>query len=146
MDSESQHINIVGPVREMSFESLSEPSTSIKNPSWAEVEYQIKRLPTLESGAVFLKTANGNLLSIGGDQGKGFLVFVEDGMGIRYLQPPSSERKGIVQMVVGFQPGEFPRRTIVDLEASISAAHVFFHKGRIEAGADWTTDGRSVEL
>lgn len=140
-----QQRDTIGPVREMSWESLVEPFQSIKNPSWENVQARINSLETSESGSVFLKAANGSTLSIGGDRGRGYLVFCSDETGHRYLQPPPSKRQGAVGLVVGFQPAEYPRRIIVDLAASLKAAYVYFQTGHIQAGEDWTVDSKTVE-
>jgi hypothetical protein len=140
-----QHSNTIGSVREMSWESIAEPLQSMPDPRWEDVEARIRLLETTESGSVFLKAANGSALSIGGDRGKGYLVFLSDGTGHRYLQPPSSRRKGVASLVMGFQPADYPNRIVVDLDASLKAARIYFETGRILAGEDWTVDSKTVE-
>jgi hypothetical protein len=112
------------------------PLQSIPNPNWKDVETAITRLAAVESGSVFLKAANGSTLSIGGDRGRGYLVFLSDATGHRYLQAPGSGRKGVVSLVIGFQPAEYPRRIVVDLNASLKAARAYFESGRIPANDD----------
>ena len=64
---------MLGPIREMSSESLSEPpglrkeQASLKNPTWSHVETRIRFLTTAHSSSVFLHAANGSTLSIAGD-------------------------------------------------------------------------------
>lgn len=140
-----QQPNRIGPIREMSWESICEPIQSMPNPSWENVQARINQLRTSESGSVFLKAANGSTLSIGGDRGRGYLVFYSDETGHRYLQPPPSERKGVIRLVIGFQPAEYPRRIVVDLDASLKAAYTYFQIGRIQAHDDWTVDSKTVE-
>lgn len=140
-----QQRDTIGPVREMSWESLVEPFQSIKNPNWENVQARINSLETSESGSVFLKAANGSTLSIGGDRGRGYLVTCLDETGHLYLQPPPSKRQGVVSLVLGFQPAEYPRRIIVDLAASLKAAYVYFQSGHIQVGEDWTADSKTVE-
>jgi len=136
---------IIGPIREISWESLAEAFQSMLNPSWTDIEIQIRRLETVQSGSVFLRAANGSTLSIGGDRGKGYLVFVSNTEGHHYLQAPRSKRKGIQNLVIGFQPAEYPCRIIVDLDAALKAARVYFDTGRVEDNEDWTSDANSIE-
>lgn len=135
---------MIGPIREMSWESFADDLQSVTNPVWADVEAQIRHLETAESGSVFLKAANGSTLSIGSDQGIGYIVFVSDGDDYRYLKAPDSKRKGVVKLVLGFQPAEYPRRIVVDLDAALKAARAYFDSGRID-GEDWTSDAETVE-
>jgi hypothetical protein len=136
---------MIEPLREMSWESVAEPLRTITDPSWAHVEAQIRHLETAESGSVFLKAADGSTLSIGGDQGEGYLVFVSDEKGHRYLQAPHSKRWGFTTMAIGFQPAEYPNRIIVDLCAALEAARLYFDIGCIGESEDWTPDGKSIE-
>jgi hypothetical protein len=140
-----QYNNVIGPVREMSWESTAEPFQSRELPRWEDIEAQISLLEKTESGSVFLKAANGSTLSIGGDRGRGYLVFLSDEKGCRYLQPPISMRKGIINLTIGFQPADYPRRIIVDLNASLKAARVYFETGHILADENWTVDIKNVE-
>lgn len=55
----------LGPVREMSWESIAESLQSIPDPRWEDIEARISLLETIESGSVFLKAKNGSTLSIG---------------------------------------------------------------------------------
>jgi hypothetical protein len=138
-------LKTIGPVRKMSWESITEPFRSISNPSWEEVEAHIRQLETAESGSVFLNAANGSTLSIGGDRGNGYIVFASDKNVDRYLQASNLSRKGTCELVIGFQPGEYPRRIIVDLPATLSAARRYFDQGHIEETDGWTVDGKTVE-
>ena len=54
-------------------------------------------------------------------------------------------RKGVASLVIGFQPAEYPRRIIVDLDTSVSAALMYFQTGRVAAAEDWTVDYKTVE-
>jgi hypothetical protein len=137
---------MIWPVREISWESLDEPLRSKVNPDWPDVESRVQSLRCAASGAVFLKAANGSTLSIASDRGNGYLVFISDQRGERYLQAPPFERKGVASMVLGFQPGEYPRRIIVNLDAAFEAAREYFKTGRIEDNDNWTSDGTTVEL
>jgi hypothetical protein len=140
-----QHSNTLGPVREMSWESIAEPFQSMPDPRWEDIEARISLLETIESGSVFLKAKNGTTLSIGGDRGRGYLVFLSDGTGHRYLQAPPSRREGVINLVMGFQPADYPRRIAVDLDASLKAARTYFETGRILDGENWTVDCKTVE-
>jgi hypothetical protein len=140
-----QYQKMITAVREMSWESLAQPLQSAKNPDWGVVKSQIDALETVESGSVFLTAANGSTLSIGGDRGRGYLVFVTDARGHRYLQSPHSQRTGTVNLVIGFQPADYPRRIVVDLNTALRVAREYFDIGRIEDSEDWTFDGRTVE-
>lgn len=140
-----QHSNAIGPIREMAWESAAEPLQSLPNPSWDDVQTRIKRLESAESGSVFLKAKNGSTLSIGGDRGRGYLVFYSDETGHRYLQPLALHRKGVVSLAIGFQPAEYPRRIVVDLDASLKTAYMYFQAGRIQAGEEWTIDSKTVD-
>jgi hypothetical protein len=97
-------------------------------------------LETAESGSVFLKAANGSTLAVVGDQGKGYIVYIEDANGFRTLKAPHSKSKGRVSLVIGFQPAEYPRRIVVDLDAALKATRTYFGTGRIEDSEDWTSD------
>lgn len=136
----------IGPIREISWESRAEIFQSILNPSWRDVETQIRRLETVRSGSVFLNARNGSVLSIGGEPGKGYLVFISNIEGYKYLQAPQSQRKGVKNLVIGFQPAEYPCRIIVDLDAALKAARMYFDTGRVEENVDWTSDSSSVEV
>lgn len=138
-------LNTIGPIREMGWESITETFQSVSNPSWNEVEARVRQLESTQSGSVFLKASNGSTLSIGGDCGKGYIVFVSDKDGDRYLQAPALDRKGTLELVMGFQPSEYPRRIIVDLRATLEAARRYFDQGRMGEDGDWTSDGKTVE-
>ncbi|QQO22061.1 hypothetical protein JJB98_20045 [Bradyrhizobium diazoefficiens] len=135
----------IGPIREISWESLAEGFQSMLNPSWRDIETQIRRLETVRSGSVFLNARNGSVLSIGGEQGKGYLVFISNTEGYKYLQAPQSRRKGVKNLVIGFQPAEYPCRIIVDLDAALKVARMYFDTGRVEENEDWTSDSNSIE-
>ena len=129
----------------MSWESLANELQSVANPSRRDVEAQISHLETAESGSVFLKAANGSTLAIVGDEGKDYIVYVEDANGFRTLKAPHAKRKGVINLVIGFQPAEYPRRIVVDLNAVLKAARAYFDTGRIEDSEDWTSDHSIVE-
>jgi hypothetical protein len=143
---------MLGPIRELSWESISEAQSSkekpssIKNPTWSEVESQINFLARAHSGSVFLRAANGSTLSIGGDRGNGYVVFISCHETHQILLAPASERRGVVSLVIGFQPGEYPRRIVVDLDASLKVALAFFNTSRADESEEWTTDGKTVEV
>jgi hypothetical protein len=90
--------NRIGPIREMSWESVTERNQSVANPSWSDVEAQIRHLDIAESGSVFLNAANGSTLAVVGDQGKGYIVYIEDANGFRTLKAPHSKSKGRVSL------------------------------------------------
>jgi hypothetical protein len=131
-----------GPIREMSWESWTDELQSVANPNWSDVELQIRHLETAQSGSVFLKAANESTLSVAGDQGKGYIVFVEDANGCRTLKAAPTKRKGAINLVIGFQPAEYPCRIVVDLDAALKAARAYFDTGRIEDSEDRASDGQ----
>ncbi|WP_409334040.1 Imm1 family immunity protein [Bradyrhizobium sp. cir1] len=135
----------IGPIREISWEPLAETSGSISNPSWRDVEDKIRRLETVQSGSVFLSARNGSVLSIGGERDKGYLVFISNTEESKYLQAPPSRRKGAQNLVIGFQPGEYPCRIIVDLDVALKVARMYFDTGRVADNGDWTSDCNSIE-
>ena len=137
---------MLGPIRELSWESLSEPPQSLKNPTWNDVDTRIRVLGTDRSGSVFLHAANGSTLSIGGDRGSGYIAFISRDDVHRYLLAPPTERKGIASLVIGFQPAEYPRRIVVDLDASLKVAFTFFGTGRADESEEWTSDYKTIEV
>jgi hypothetical protein len=132
-------------ISDMSWESLEDSNQSRASPSWNDVEQQISALGTKESGSVFLNASNGSVLSVGGSPNKGFLAFISCNDEYRYLLAPPEKRKGAEEIIIGFQPGEYPRRIIVDLDACIKVAHHFFKTGLADNTMEWTSDSTTVE-
>ena len=132
-------------VREMSWESLAAPLQAVKGPDWKSVEARIAWLKTAESGSVFLNAANRSVLSIGGVDDVGYLVFISDKTGFRYVLAPPEKRKGVATLVIGFQPSELPRRIMVDLDTALRVARAYFNSGGAADDVEWTTDSKTVE-
>ncbi len=128
------------PVRELSCESLSEPMQSHPNPTWNVVETHVRSLAEATSGGVFLHAANGSTLSVGGDRGNGYIVTISHNDTHRTLLASPSRREGTVNLVIGFQPADFPCRIVVDLNAALKVALTFFKTGRADDTEEWTGD------
>src|SRR5262245_40956098 len=100
----------------MSYESLNGKMDTLRGPAWQQIVERIRSLDASILGSVFLKAANGSVLSIGGDRENGFIVFISRNDQHRYLLAPPYDRKGTVNLIVGFQPGEYPKRIAVNLD------------------------------
>jgi hypothetical protein len=130
----------------MSYESLHGKAHVLRGPKWSQIEERVRSLDALNLGSVFLKAANESVLSIGGDHKNGFVVFISREDQHRYLVAPPDERKGTVRLIVGFQPGDYPRRIVVSLGPALQAANTFFNKGQAdEETAEWTSDSKTIE-
>jgi hypothetical protein len=71
-------------------------------------------------------------MSIGGDRGNGYIVVISHNDNHRSLLAPPSQREGIVSLVIGFQPADFPRKIVVDLNVSLKVALAFCETGRAD--------------
>jgi hypothetical protein len=136
---------MIGPVREMFWESLSGNAGKLDRPAWHDVEHRIRIMSSQDPGSLFLNAANGTTLSIGGEPDKGFVVFVSRDDENYYLLTAPERRKGKVTLIVGFQPGEYARRIVVNIDEAIDAAHTFFETGRRGDHSSWTVDYKTVE-
>jgi hypothetical protein len=134
----------IGPVREMAYAAIS-GKVETRNPTWRQIDERIRSLEASQSGSVFLKAANGSVLSIGGDHKTGLLVFISDKDEHRYLLASPGERKGTAMLTIGFQPGEYPRRIVVKLSSALRVAQAFFNTGRLDDTVEWTLDAKTVE-
>jgi hypothetical protein len=126
------------PVRELSWESISDPMRSQQNPTWHDVETRIQSLAVDKSASVFLRAANGRTMSVGGDQGKGYIVGISHNDAHQNLLAPISRRAGTVSLVIGFQPSDYPCRIVVELNAALKVARAFFNTGRADESEEWS--------
>src|SRR2546427_12260681 len=110
-----------------------------------DIEARIKTLNTPEYSSVFLKASNGNLLTVVGVAGRGMLVFMSGAQGHHYVLAPLGNRKGKVTIVIGFQPGEYPNRILVDLGTALKVAHSFFLTGQRDQSVECTQDDATIE-
>jgi hypothetical protein len=135
----------VGKIVELSWDCLSGEDGVCNQPTWADIETRIRVLNTPEFSSVFLRAKNTDLLTVAGDPGHGFLVFVSDNQNHHYVLASPSDRKGAVNIVIGFQPGEYSKRVLVDMHTALQVAHVFFETGCRDQNVSWTEDYASVE-
>lgn len=59
---------------------------------------------------------------------------------------PKERRKGIENIVIGFQPGDYPKRILVDDQTALAVTRIFFKTGSRDVCVDWTEDDSTVEL
>jgi hypothetical protein len=55
------------------------------------------------------------------------------------------ETQGEINLVLAFQPADYPRRIVVALDMALKAARAYFDTGRIRDSEDWTLDHRTVD-
>ena len=134
-----------GPVDQMSWDCMSGTEGLRRHPSWLEIEHRIKALDTPEHSTVFLKGTNGDLLTMAGDQAHGMLVFLSTENGHEYVLAPPGNRNGRATIVIGFQPGDYAKRILVDIDTALKVARKFFQTGRREDSVEWTRDDTAVE-
>jgi hypothetical protein len=132
---------VLQPVREMSWESISEPMQSRPNPTWEEIETHVRSFALDTSGSVFLRAANGSTLSVGGDRGNGYLIGISHNDTHLNLLAPLSRRDGTVRLVIGFQPANYSCRIVVDLNLALKVTLTFFNTGRADESEEWTPSG-----
>jgi hypothetical protein len=134
-----------GKIVELTWDWMSGEDGVFRQPAWTDIEARIKSLDTPEFSCVFLRATNHDVLTVAGDPEHGFLVFVSDNQRHYYVLAPSHDRKGKVNIVIGFQPGEYSNRVLVDIETALTIAHVFFETGCRDESVSWTEDYASVE-
>jgi hypothetical protein len=127
-------------VTEMVWDAMSSDGGTVKDPSWERIEERIRGLNTPENSIVILAAANGKQLTVAGDQHHGFLVYLSCQEDHRYVVADTQNIKGKVTMVIGFQPGEYASRILVNLETVLRVASTFFRTGDGDETVHWTRD------
>jgi hypothetical protein len=122
-------------IRKLSWESSNERG-DIANPSPEQLEARLEWLAEGGEKSLFLTANNDDELMIGGDVELGFVACLWDGSNRCLLAPPH-ERDGKVELVLGFQPVEFPRKVVVRLPACVTAARTFFQLGEADPTVEW---------
>jgi hypothetical protein len=134
-----------GKIVELSWDCLSGDDGSLRQPAWEDIETHIKALDTPKFSSVFLRASNDDVLTVAGDLAHGFLVFVSDKQGHHYVLASPSSRKGKVTIVIGFQPGEYAKRILVDIDTALKVSRTFYATGERDESVDWTEDYASIE-
>jgi hypothetical protein len=83
-------------------------------------------------------------LAIGGG-GEGYVVYASfDNLTFHQLMTPGAQT-GEIDLVAGAQPGRYPKRHVVELEAAAHAAKVFARDGTLATDLTWETEGSEGE-
>jgi hypothetical protein len=135
----------IGRVVEMSWDAFSGKDGVVRRPTWADVEARIRALDTPEYSMVVLRAVNEDTLTVAGDAEHGMLVFVSDPRGHHYVLAPPDRRKGKKEIVIGFQPGGYANRILVDVDTAFKVARSFFQTGRADESVEWTQDDSPLE-
>ena len=133
-------------VTELNWDCLSGPEGHIENPDWLKIEDRIKALNPPEHSCVFISANNGTSLTIGGEPKQGFIVFFSQDDKHSYVMAPVGSRAGTQNLVIGYQPGDYPRRILVSLATAIQVARTYFLKAERDECFEWTYDDQSIDI
>jgi hypothetical protein len=113
----------------------------LRDPSWAEVEEAIRRLDGAEYNDLYLdRPSQRGSLAIGGGAGRYFVMLTLDArtedeswlVATREAAADTTE-----SLVVGGQPGLYPARQVVELNAALAAATDFRLTGDPSESLRW---------
>lgn len=117
--------------------------TGAQNDEAEEVLHSVDRLEEIvrlldqrRHTMLTLEAANGAHLSVGGGNGEYVVFATFDGETFFNLTSGGLE-DGTRELVAGGQLGEFPSRTIVDLETAAAAAVTFARDGKLDESLTW---------
>ena len=78
-------------------------------------------------------------MAVGGGGSSGFIVYATfDESTFHQLVNPVEPEDETITVVAGAQPGTYPRRHLVSVEAALHAAQVFATTGRLAEDLTWT--------
>jgi hypothetical protein len=140
LDAENDNLKFFPIVERMTWDSMTGKSGDLLKPSWPQVKRRIENLNTPENSMVILFARAGKELTVAGDMAHGFVVYISENDDHKYVLAPPERRKGKEIIVIGFQPGEYARRILVDRETAISVAEAFFRSGQADGRVEWTED------
>src|SRR5262245_48078344 len=112
----------------------------ILDPSWLAVETAIRNLDNSERNDIYLHPLRGVdevYLAVGGGAGKYLVTGTDAASRFPTLGNSAASENQFVLLVVGGQPGEYPTRYVVELDAALAAARSFYDAGGFECGIDW---------
>lgn len=134
----------------MSFAAtLTTDTKTIRNPSWADVEREIRALDSVRQTLVMLAPPSpkgvpegDHHLAVGGAADDRLIVYVtEDNLHFWNLVDPA-RRMGTrkTRIIIGGQEGEYRESQFVTRDCALRAAREYFEHGRRSADLTWTTD------
>lgn len=112
----------------------------IENPIWEDVEKMILSLDGWNRTLVtFGSYDEGYYMAIGGGKNGKYIVYVsyDDEEKIYNLINQTGSEKELVELVVGGQQGNFPKRNCVSQDMVLSAAKNFFETQKIDQNMEW---------
>ena len=115
--------------------------TEIPFPQWSVVEHAIRGLNNENLNDLYMTpqtTSAKTFLGICGGAGRYLVAGSIDGVSFPTLVDSNCTDCSLVPLVVGGQPGEYPRNWLVSLDAAIGAARAFFDAGGFDCGVRWT--------
>lgn len=118
----------------------------VRNPAWSEVEAAVRALDNATRNDVYLRlceSIDDTWLSVAGGAGRYLVTGVDGGARFPTRARGDGSAEGMVSLVVGGQPGEYPALHIVDLDAALRAARAFLLAGSCSGGIEWEWTGRT---
>lgn len=121
-------------------EDLLDQGRTIKNPSLDQVEQAIRALNGGNRTIVTVAIGRDAHLAVGGGSDDRYVVYATfDNVTFHNLQGQRTEN-GTVLLNVGGQEGEYPAKTIVEIEVALTAARSFSRNARLDPSLNWVEE------